>query len=544
MTLEATITPLDRVLSIMPKVGTDYEKVRAVCREAGSRYDEAARREVLPIRLLPELVQASVAHSLRLRSTREAIASVRSEAKRLRDTQDFLARVGSDAELYPYQSDGVGFLWKNPNALLFDEMGLGKTVQALCAILPDGATLVICPNSVKGVWLSECRRWRTDLTPEVLETFRYPEPGELLIINPERLPERPDSCGAPWPATHLIVDEAHMFKNAKSLRTAKFRMLVHRVRKRHGFVWLLTGTPLLNRPPELWSLLTSLDVHKKCYPSFRKFALSMGGIDDGLGHWDWDAKRVDSAAIEAIRPYALRRVRADVLQDLPTKTYRTRYVEAPAEGTELREQMEMVDEDELAITLEEDGEPDPSVSMYRKELAWHKFTRYIEDIEAYEEQDEPVVLFSAHRAPIEELEVRDGWTAIHGGVKQKDRVPRADAFQAGKHRGIACTIETGSLGLTLTHAHHADFIDLDWVPGKNLQAEDRICRIGQTRGCIITRVQCDHPLEERVLQVLSNKIELIGKTTSKLAEKPSTKPRGQLADELDYLANLMEGKSG
>jgi SNF2 family DNA or RNA helicase len=129
-----------------------------------------------------------------------------------------------------------------------------------------------------------------------------------------------------------------------------------------------------------------------------------------------------------------------------------------------------------------------------------------------------------------------------GGVSQKRRDEAIDAFQAGKLRGIACTIQAGGVGITLTKAHHAVFIDRTFVPGDNLQAEDRVCRIGQDRGVIISDIVCDHPIDRRVHELLRKKEKLIAATTGRLAEdrRPVVNYEA-LAQELERIAGMIGG---
>jgi hypothetical protein len=87
-------------------------------------------------------------------------------------------------------------------------------------------------------------------------------------------------------------------------------------------------------------------------------------------------------------------------------------------------------------------------------------------------------------APVEEVGNRDGWAAITGDTPPARRADIVAAFQAGELKGLALTITAGGLGLTLTRAAHAMFCGLNWMSANNAQADDRLCRIGQTRGCV------------------------------------------------------------
>ena len=121
-----------------------------------------------------------------------------------------------------------------------------------------------------------------------------------------------------------------------------------------------------------------------------------------------------------------------------------------------------------------------------------------------------MVVFSAHLEPLNQLAERDGWKKITGDVSSKERQNIVDEFQSGKLKGVAASIKAGGVGITLTRAWKAIFVDLDWVPGANQQAEDRICRIGQESNKIeIVRMVSDHSLDLHVLELIAWKMSII-----------------------------------
>jgi hypothetical protein len=131
-------------------------------------------------------------------------------------------------------------------------------------------------------------------------------------------------------------------------------------------------------------------------------------------------------------------------------------------------------------------------------------------VESFEEANEPVVVFSAHRAPIAAMAKRQGWAVIMGDTNQSDREDAVQAFQAGMLKGIACTIKAGGVGITLTKASKMIFCDLEWNPALNLQAEDRICRIGQTASNLqYIRLVSDCAMDLHVLKLIDKKKDLI-----------------------------------
>jgi hypothetical protein len=171
-------------------------------------------------------------------------------------------------------------------------------------------------------------------------------------------------------------------------------------------------------------------------------------------------------------------------------------------------------------------------SALRAKLAASRIAAAVEIVEDSEDAGVPLLVFSAHRAPIEEIGKREGWAAILGGTPADERQRIVEDFQAGKLRGVALTIAAGGVGLTLTHAATALFVDLDWVPGNNAQAEDRMVRIGQTADMIrIVRLVSDHILDRHVQALLEEKQELVAGAIERVVSYEI--PAEDTADVLD-----------
>jgi len=448
----------------------------------------------------------------------------------LREIKKSIQAISFVEGLYPFQVDGVDWLSKSTGALLGDDMGLGKTIQCLCA-LDRTRALAIVPACVKHNWADECNIWRSDIKPVIIngrKNFRLPEPGELVIANYELLPKWleptekyvdekfPSSMDHLSPLqktvlseTTVIIDEAHKVKNHKTQRAKR----VTGLSKTSRAIWGLTGTPLLNRPTDLWGTLTSLGLNWKVFKSWNFFLECFNAYHGRYGI-NWGTPR--DIVPELLRRVMLRRRRKEVLPDLPDKTYTDLTVDV---NGKLKKRLDALwDEysdyfgefDENDTTSTPKLPPFEDFSKIRAELAESRTEAAIEYAEDCEEQDVPLVVFSAHKAPVEALAKRDGWALITGDTSPKKRQQIVKQFQAGELKGLAATIQAAGVGLTLTHAWKALFIDLDWTPANNWQAEDRICRIGQTSSKIeIARMVSDHVLDKHVQKLLAWKSAII-----------------------------------
>lgn len=431
------------------------------------------------------------------------------------------------AGLYPFQVDGVDWLSKGTHRLLADDMGLGKTVQTLMALPKGCSALAVVPAAVKYNWRDEAKKWRPDLDVFVANgknQFRLPGKNELVICNFDILPvyvepvkKTPTSKSwdveVRWPNEQmknhikdviLIVDEAQRVKNYKTKRSQRVKGLAMSC----GKVWALSGTPLENRPEDLFGTLESLQMQKVVFGGWNRFVEYMNGWRNPWGGYDWGTPK--PIVPELMRRVMLRRIRTEVLPDLPTKTYSNIKVELPKNLSNRLD--DLWDQYEDVINNKE-LPPFEEFSSLRAELASSRIDALIELVEEHEEDNIPLVVFSSHLAPLDELAKRDGWDKITGETSAAKRQEVVRRFQNGELKGVAVSIRAGGVGLTLTRAWKAIFVDMDWVPSANQQAEDRICRIGQTSNkCEIVRMVSDHVLDQHVQDLISWKMKLIDKS--------------------------------
>jgi SWI/SNF-related matrix-associated actin-dependent regulator 1 of chromatin subfamily A len=467
------------------------------------------------------------------------------------ETLSEAAQNAVDARLYGFQVEGVNWLSRREDALLGDDMGLGKTVQTLASLPAKGmgAVLAVVPAGLKYNWRDETNVWRPDYTPIVLDNkknFRFPERGEIIIMNYEQLPDwlKPPSRTEnnrrirwnlyqpklnrfrqanrnlfPQAAeVMLIVDEAHKVKNYKAQRSIKLTELVEMTRS----VWGLTGTPLDNKPEDLYGVLSTLGMAFKTFGSFANYCRLMNATKGRWGGIEWGTPKPEVP--ERLRRVMLRRLRHVVLPDLPKKTY-TKLV-VGGMSAKLRKQLdELWDEFGSQVEIAEALPPFERFSEIRAALAKSRTKAMIEYVENAEEQDVPLVVFSAHLAPLDALLMREGWAVITGNTKPERRQEIVKEFQSGKLKGVGLTIAAGGVGLTLTRAWKALFVDLDWRVTSNTQAEDRIARIGQMSNCIeIIRMVSDHPMDLHVLNILVEKMRMIEATIEAEAQAHPAAP--------------------
>jgi SNF2 family DNA or RNA helicase len=437
--------------------------------------------------------------------------------------------------LYDYQRAGARWLLsryaEGRGAILADDMGLGKTRQALAALAAlagSGETLalVVAPAIARGVWAREAAimlpGWRVIVRRTKAEAADpwagIDETPTLVIVSYDTLPP-PAEDGTAWPASTapapprralVVCDEAHATKNSKSRRTKALRALMRTARKAGPeqalIPWLLTGTPLLNRAPDLWSLYTTAGLAREAWAEgYEGFARAHGGrrgpaYRGGPAVWTWGGTP-SALAQERFRRVALRRLKADELS-LPPKRRETLYLElAPS----TRRMLDKVERETVERAEGGEAEALRVLSAVRGALAVAKAKAAEELLDEADEQDEPLVVFAAHRAAVDLIAEREGWASITGDTPADERARIVERFQRGELYGVVGTIAAMGVGVTLTRSARVIFVEQDWTPALNEQAEDRCYRIGQTASVLVTVLAVDHWVDEKIRAICADK---------------------------------------
>lgn len=439
--------------------------------------------------------------------------------------------IKDEVEFYPHQVDGIRELAKRKSFILGDDMGLGKSLQALTVFAIDvyrgwyKTAIVVCPVTLKGNWSDEIEKFTsfpfivlegspTVRNKQIIEFVSIDGP-KILICNYEQViahKEVLDSIGFDV----AIFDEAHFLKNPRAKRTEACLDLY----SKRSF--MLTGTPMLNHVQELWSLLYRIGAYKKGYWSFVNRYCVFGGYKDKqiIG------VKNEKELTELLQEWMLRRLKKDVL-DLPDVQIIERRVDL------LPEQRKLYDEafNEMKLTRFDQQDPESI------ENALTKFTRLkqicgttfpftgednsskldlaiADDIELLE-NGHKIVVFTQFRdmqaCYIRRLQAARPDTPIwelNGDVPKPHRQPMVKEWGMTAEPGvIVCMLQIAGIGLNMTAARHASFLDKLFVPGLNQQAIDRLHRIGsdKTQPVQVREYLTRGTIENRVNQILKTK---------------------------------------
>ncbi len=429
------------------------------------------------------------------------------------------------AGLFPHQVEGVAFLLGRRRAILADDMGLGKTRQsivALTAAAPVGPWLVVCPASVKRNWEREIAIPRPHDPVHIVGPADPPEPGYTgwVVINYEWVP-KVDALLEELPWTGIVFDEAHYLKNHTSLRSKHARELVEAAPD--AVLYALTGTPLTNRPRDLFPLLQL--VRHPLGRSFLSFARRYcDATHNGFGWVTTGASNLAELRTE-VRDVMLRRTKDEVL-DLPPKLRRWVAVMVP-HATGRADTRRVLS---LLASGSRSGSADrgriqllAALTKARQQIARAKTATTIEFVEGVIAQGEKVIVFSAFDEPVQRIAAHFGEQAVvlTGATPTARRQALVDRFQTDDTvRVFVANLIAGGVGLNLTAARQVVFNDLDWVPANHWQAEDRAYRIGQRETVNITYFSASGTVDEFVSHAMRTKRVLIDAVINGSAPEP------------------------
>jgi len=432
------------------------------------------------------------------------------------------------AELRDYQVTGYEWLVRlaswGAGACLADDMGLGKTLQALAVVLeraPQGPTLVIAPTSVCMNWLAEINRFAPTLNPILFggrnreERIGKLEGLDVLICSYGLLQQEAELLATVQWRT-IILDEAQAIKNFETQRAQAALAL------KGDFRLITTGTPIENHLGEFYTLFDF--INPGLLGSRQQFNERYATPIEKNG--DREARK---RLKKLIAPFLLRRIKSQVLDELPPRTEVTLQVEMSPEEASLYEVLRR----QAVESLEQDESPagqkhmkilaeimrlrqaccHPRLVLPDSTLPSSKLALFGDVVEELLENSHKALVFSqfvGHLSLIREYLKGKGieYRYLDGSTPPKERRREVEAFQAGQGSLFLISLRAGGVGLNLTAADYVIHMDPWWNPAVEDQASDRVHRIGQQRPVTVYRLVTKNTIEEKILKLHGSKRDL------------------------------------
>lgn len=487
----------------------------------------------------------------------------------------------------PYQKAGVAYMTQRKDTLVADEPGLGKTIESLGFInyVRAKKVLVVCPATLALNWRFEAEKWLVD-------SYRFfmPKTGEDAV--PETSPDErlvvitnyektiglsrggnhtdtilSQSLRRPWDVA--IFDEAHALKNPDSQRSQVVlgEDGLYENSKRSLF---LTGTPIENRPIEIWPIAAALcparfgdwwdfarrycGLHQEMRGPVPERIVRPDGsfkIEDRRRKiWVADGSANHSELQQRLRTsFMIRRLKGDVLPELPPKRRQLivmsgddlnwgRFPELlrwkTIHETEFNEAMARL---EAAKTMAEYraavkmldviSVPFTETSDIRHKSALLKLPACLKLADEMIAAGglESLVIFAHHRDVLEKIHEHYGEKScvIYGDTPMSERMPIVNRFQEKKHQIFVGGLKAAGTGITLTRASTLIFFESDWNPATMSQAEDRLCRIGQKKMVHVIHPVLNGSLDANMVRITTLKQNVIDKMLDEIPEEMRTK---------------------
>jgi SWI/SNF-related matrix-associated actin-dependent regulator 1 of chromatin subfamily A len=446
---------------------------------------------------------------------------------------EILAKQGK--KLYHHQEEGIKFLLSRNGCILADDMGLGKSIQSIIAALESGAKkiLVVTPSSAKINWereinvfcsetaIIEGKKWNdakfTIINFDILKNFHTLHDGKPPKKDEPEIILNRDLANAGFDLA--IIDEAHYLKNNDSIRGKIMVELAvkHNIQK----VWLLTGTPVANRPMDFFNLLKIIKSPiaqnwkhyavrycdgKKFFKTLKNGQKRQIWITDGASNLEELASKTKNII--------LRRLKTEVL-DMPDKVITPTYHRLSTKEWIQYEQLwddylqKRVSEGKRNGNLQKDL---VELILLRQFIAAVAIPHTIEMVENAIEMGRKVIIFTSFTEELQILQNHFGKLAVshNGPMTANQKQKSVDAFQNNpKVKVFIGNIKSAGVAITLTEATVVVFNSFDWVPGNNEQAEDRAFRIGQKNDVNVYYQLFDDTISTRMWNMLRNKKDVI-----------------------------------
>lgn len=426
-------------------------------------------------------------------------------------------------KLKPFQEEGVKqlipMLQKYQAAILADEMGLGKTIQAIQLIkhFQPKKVLIICPASLKNNWRNEILKW-TNAPQDAVQVVEGKTDTLLnkrvTIINYEVIHHYENVIRKTQIPDFTIMDECHYIKNQKAKRTTSSLTIFQLSKRQNGSCLFMSGTPISNRPIEYFGVVSNCAPH--VFPALRNYwAYARKYCDAHQTRYGWDVSGASNLAElnHCLKYFTVRRLKKDVLAELPPKVYS--HIEVDPDTALAKKFAE-----ESLTLVEEDFDIEKAkfsehISTAMMRLGMIKVKGACDFIMDTLENTDKVVVFYRHKevgeALVEFFKEKEIETVVISGSTQScRRQGLVEQFQNNSNvKVLLGQIIAAGVGLTMTAASTVIIVEPDWVPGNNLQAEDRCHRIGQKDSVNIFYLSVKNSLDSYITNMLREKQDVL-----------------------------------
>lgn len=436
---------------------------------------------------------------------------------------------GIFAQLKPYQRRGVEFIVEHGGrGMIADEMGLGKTVQAIAAAhlyRDEWPLLIMCPVSLMENWAREVMHWLGIARSRMVCLNSAKQRADLSVHSVVIVAYSSLRCVEHDPQYRVVVmDESHLIKSPDARRSVAAMDIGSKASR----VILLSGTPSMSRPAELYTQLST--IHPKEMPTKSQFdARYSNAYFDDYGYQNSGHSHLAELYV-LLRHFAIRRKKKDVLAELPAKTRSIVYVTITAKEKKLMEGS--MKDLRSSIAKAASSAVDASLTLgsaargpnaFELKLATAKakipaVKDYVADLldGTIIPSEEKVILFAHHKEMIAALidavrSVRPkaplDYIVITGETAVADRESLADHFRTEPKCHVAIlSMQACGTGHNFTCASMVIFTELDWNPSTHLQCEDRVHRIGQESACTIRYLLAEDTSDAIVWPLLQEKM--------------------------------------
>nr|CAD7262550.1 unnamed protein product [Timema shepardi] len=458
--------------------------------------------------------------SCRLAVTPSKLQTFRNPKPEVEVTDDELVKIDPElfSHLMVFQKEGVRFgLSKCGRCLLADDMGLGKTIQALGIMQyyrGDWPLLIVCPSSVRYAWLEAIQTWLPTIPThhiEVMTSGKDDIGGARILITSYDLMSR---YGKQWLAQKsfgaVIMDESHFLKSFKSART-KVASLFFKQAKR---VLLLSGTPALSRPSELYTQIAAID--PKAFGSFHDFGLRYCAAVKTNWAWDYSgSSNMVELHLLLEKRFMIRRLKSNVISELPPKIRELVILNRDMiKGTS----SEMKGcEKALNVQGLRGIERRGALLSYYCATGKAKLPAIVDYIRDLLDTGRKFICFAHHQIVLdgicEAIEERNlSYIRIDGSTPSEVRKQHCDLFQYNDEVMVAVlSITAANSGITLTSAHLVVFAELFWNPGILTQAEDRAHRLGQQDSVLVRYLVARGTADDHLWPLIQAKLDVLNK---------------------------------